>query len=81
MSDVMSKNREEQPEPGTLKPLNPEPLNLETPKIRRINIDKINPCFVNYLRDGTLDGYSGFKQLGQLGNTIIKIGCLVDILL
>ena len=60
MSDVMSKNREERPEPGTLKPLNPEPLNFETPKIRRINIDKINPCFVNYLLDATLLSHNGY---------------------
>ncbi len=46
------------------------------------NCTKIyHTTFVTSLWDMALDGYSGFKQLGQLGDTFSKIGCFVDILL
>ena len=45
----------QQPEIGHLNPETSEPRTRElTPKIKRININKLNLCFVNYLRDITL---------------------------
>ena len=40
---------------GHLNPETSEPRTRElTPKIKRININKLNPCFANYIRDATL---------------------------
>ena len=45
----------QQPEIGHLNPETSEPRTRElTPKIKRININKIHLCFVNYLWDITL---------------------------